>query len=157
MSDSNEFIEDEDNGLDPNIRAELRKSRERAREAESAKAELEALKRDLAFTKAGVPEDGTGALLRKAWDGDIDPEAIRQAAEEYGIFQSGQQQTQTDPVREELERHRNIAGATGTSQSGPDAQQELLAAMAEASNEEELMAVIGKFGNESGLFAPGMR
>jgi len=159
MSESDEFLSDEDNGLDPNIRAELRKSRERAREAETAKAELEALKRDLAFTKAGVPETGVGALLRKAYDGDTDPDAIRKAAEEYGITGASHQEQngELDEVREELERHRNIAGATGTNQSGPSKEQELLAAIQGANNKDELMAVIDSLGNDAGLFSPGMR
>jgi hypothetical protein len=158
MSDSNEFDSDEaTDHLDPNIRAELRRSKDRAKEAEAAKAEVDSLKRELAFTKAGVPEDGVGALLRKAWDGDTDPEAIRKAAEEYGIFQAGQTAPQHDPVRDELERHRNIAGATGTSNSGPDPQQELLAAINGANSQEELMEVINRLGGESGLYTPGMR
>jgi len=156
MSESDEFLSDEDNGLDPNIRAELRKSRERAKEAESARAELDSLKRELAFTKAGIPETGTGALLRKAYDGDFDPEAIRKAAEEYGILNHASENTH-DPVRDELERHRNIAGATGTNVSGPTNEQEFFAAIQGAANKDEVMDVINRLGGESGVFTPGMR
>ena len=152
MSESDEFYDTETEGLDPNIRAEIRKSKERLREAEAAKAEAEALKRELAFTKAGVPETGVGALLRKAYDGDTDPEAIRKAAEEYGIFQPS---SEPDPVAEELERHRNIAGATGTNTSGPTAQQEFVAAIQGASSQAEIMEIITKMGAESGIHAPG--
>jgi len=154
MSESDEFYDDQDSGsLDPNIRAELRKSKERAREAEDAKHEVMQLKRELAFTKAGIPETGVGALLRKAYDGDTDPEAIRKTAEEYGIFGSNaSDQERIDPVREELERHRSIAGATGTSNSGPSPMQEFLAAMEGAGSADEIMEIIRSTGAESGVF-----
>jgi len=155
---SDEFLsEEETEHLDPNIRAELRKSRERAKAAEQAQAELDALKRDLAFTKAGIPDTGTGALLRKAYDGDTDPEAIRKAAEEYGIFGEAPQAQAPNPIHEELEQHRAIAGATGTNNSGPDNSQSFLAAVQSASNVEEVMAAIRTMGGESGVFATGMQ
>lgn len=153
-----EFTEDQDTDhLDPNIRAELRKSRERAKEAEAAKAEVETLKRDLAFTKAGIPETGVGALLRKAYDGDTDPDAIRKAAEEYGINTGGTTESAPDPVLEELERHRNIAGATGTNTSGPSPAQELLAAIQAGATEAEVMEAISQMGAENGVYPTGMR
>jgi len=152
------FEDEESDALDPNIRAELRKSKERLREAEAAKAEAEALKRELAFTKAGIPEEGVGALLRKAYDGEIEPEAIRSAAAEYGInVGHTEQASQSDPIREELDRARSIAGATGMNESGPTVAQEFLAAMAGAMTEEEAMEVVRKIGGEAGLFAPGSR
>jgi len=158
MSDSNEFYENEDTDhLDPNIRAELRKSKERAKEAAEAKAEAEALRRDLAFTKAGVPETGVGALLRKAYDGDTDPEAIRKAAEEYGIFQSQPAEQAPDPVRQELETHRTIQGATGTNQSGPTVYQALEAMIEEAGSVEAIMEIISKQGAEGGIYTTGQR
>lgn len=154
MSESDDFYTDEETDhLDPNIRAELRKSRERAKEAEAAKAELANLQRELAFTKAGIPETGVGALLRKAYDGDTDPEAIRKVAAEYGI--TSDSTPQSDPIREELETHRQIQGSTGTSNSGPTPQQELLAAIEAGGSVEDIMAVISKMGAESGLFATG--
>ena len=154
---SDEFSTDEEDAtLDPNIREELRKSRKRAKELEEAQADLDALKRDLAFTKAGIPEDGVGKLLRKAYDGDIDPEAIKAAASEYGITGESSESTETTTeVEQELERARNIAGATGTSNSGPDSQQKILAAWDEAGSVNELMEVIRKQGPEVGVFAPG--
>lgn len=151
MSESDEFYDDQDSeSLDPNIRAELRKSKERAREAEAAKSEVESLRKELAFTKAGIPDTGVGALLRKAYEGDTDPEAIRKAAEEYGIF--GTVEQTTDPVVAELEKHRNIAGATGTNTSGPTAAQSLRAAIDGAGSTDEIMRIISETGAESGLY-----
>jgi len=153
---SDEFLNDEETDhLDPNIRAELRKSKERARLAEQALAEAQELRRELAFTKAGIPETGTGALLRKAYDGDNDPDAIRAAAAEYGITIGDERQV-PNPLNEELNQHRAIAGATGTNSSGPSTQDSFLAAVQQAGSREEVMAAIRSMGSESGVFVTGM-
>ena len=157
MAESDEFYQDEEiDHLDPNIRAELRKSRERAKEATEARAELDSLRRELAFTKAGIPESGVGALLRKAYDGENDPEAIRRVADEYGIFNMLSDNA-PDPVHEELERHRSIAGATGSNTSGPTNAQSIQAGIENATSAAEVMEVIERLGTESGVFTPGMR
>ena len=150
-----DFVDSDTDHLDPNIRAELRKSKERAKDAAEARAELDSLKRELAFTKAGIPETGTGALLRKAYDGDFDTEAIRKAAEEYGVLSD--QAQEHNPINDELAAHRQIQGSTGTSQSGPTAQQELLAALEEGTSKEEIMSIIAKMGAASGVYATGMQ
>lgn len=63
--------------------ANLRKA---ADEGTRAKAELEQAKRELAFAKAGVDtESGVGALLFKAYDGELTVEAIKAQASELGI------------------------------------------------------------------------
>ena len=158
MAESDEFYQDEEiDHLDPNIRAELRKSRERARAADEANAEVKALRRELAFTKAGIPESGVGALFRKAWDGDTDPEAIIEAAKEYGILNNPVEQNGFDPVKDELERHRSIAGATGSNTSGPTNAQSIQAGIENATSAAEVMEVIERLGTESGVFTPGMR
>ena len=154
MAESEEFYQDEETDhLDPNIRAELRKSKERAKDAAEARAELESLKRELAFTKAGIPETGIGALLRKAYDGDTDTDAIRKAAEEYGIL--GNEDQVHDPVRDELETHRVIQGATGTNQSGPTVYQAIQAAIDEAGSVDAVMEIVSKQGAGGGIFTTG--
>ena len=55
--------------------------------ATQLETENEGLRRELALTTAGVPNAGTGALFRKAYDGELTSEAINAAMEEYGIGQ----------------------------------------------------------------------
>ena len=64
-------------GLDPNIRAELRKSRELARDLQAANERAEALAREAAFAKAGVPDSPLAAALAKTYDGDNDPASVK--------------------------------------------------------------------------------
>lgn len=65
---------------------DLRKRGDKA-EAKAAElaAELESVRRELALTNAGVPSVGTGALFRKAYDGELTSEAIQASMVEYGI------------------------------------------------------------------------
>lgn len=63
---------------------DLREAAERGRKASS---ELDAMKREMAFLKAGVDlEKKAGQLLMKAYDGDLEPELIRAEAEELGAI-----------------------------------------------------------------------
>ena len=63
---------------------ELRDAADRGRKASQ---ELEEMKREMAFLKAGVDTDTkAGQLLFKAYDGDLDPDLLRIEAEELGIL-----------------------------------------------------------------------
>lgn len=55
-------------------------------EARKAAIELDALKRERAFDKAGIPEDGAGKWFRKGYEGELDPEAIKSAAVSDGLI-----------------------------------------------------------------------
>lgn len=127
--------------LDPNIRKQLREAEKARKELEALRGELEAQKREVEFTKAGIPDSGVGQLFRKAYDGEANLEAIRQAAEQYGIIQSGQ--SESSSIDAELAAQRRAQGATiGTTGAMPDPQQEYLAALAAAERPEDVMRII---------------
>lgn len=72
--------------------------------------------RDLAFIRAGIDtESGPGKLLAKSYDGELDPEAITQFAEEYGIELGKAGRTQADPAVETQQRADTLRA-----QSQPD-------------------------------------
>ena len=63
--------------------------REAAERGKKATQENDALKREMAFLKAGVDtESKAGQLLFKAYDGELDVESIRTEADELGLFKS---------------------------------------------------------------------
>jgi hypothetical protein len=69
---------------DPGGIKELRDAAERGRKASQ---ELDAVKREMAFLKAGVDTDSkAGQLLFKAYDGELDTDLLRVEAEELGIL-----------------------------------------------------------------------
>ena len=140
--------------LDPNIRRQLREAEKARKELDSIRAELAAEKREVQYSRIGIPENGVGALFRKAYDGPGDPDSIRKAAEEYGIIQSQSSEPVSIASDPELEALRRTQGATvGSSGAMPDPGQEYFTQLAEASNPEEVMRIIqGQAGQNLGLW-----
>lgn len=158
MSEDFDYLDDEPTQtqpLDPNIRKQLREAEKARKELEAVRAELERERREVQFSRAGIPETGVGALFRKAYDGSADAEAIRKAAEEYGIINAPVSAPAPDQLPNgELEALRRAQGATiGTSGAMPDPGQEYLSALSEAKSPEEVMAIIqGQSGQSLGLW-----
>lgn len=97
--------------------------RKAADEGRVAKAEAETLKRQLAFAKAGVDTDSkVGAMLFKAYDGELDVEAIKAEAAEVGAIKV-EAPPATEPVTPAEREQTDVrtALATGSVASGtPD-------------------------------------
>ena len=127
-------------GLDPNIRAELRKSRELARENEALKATTAAAERETAFAKAGIPDTPLTATLAKSYDGDNDPASVKAYFEGLGVDlgTSTAQQEQTDEA--ELAEQRRLAQVGSQSTPGGDVRFE--DAINSTKNPDELMSLI---------------
>ena len=124
-------------GLDPNIRAELRKSREFARDAEAANKRADAAEREAAFAKAGVPDTPLAAALAKTYDGENDPAAVRNYFEGLGVDLSG---GASGPDEDELAAQRQVAQVVSQGDAGGDIRFE--DAINSTKNPEELMALI---------------
>jgi len=153
FEDYEDEIEVERQPLDPNIRKQLREAEKARKELDGLKAELETQKREVQFSKAGIPDSGIGSLFRKAYDGDTSQEAIRAAAMEYGILQS--ESTEDFSNEAELDALRRTQGATvGNSGAMPDPQQMYLEALASASTPEEVMRIVeGDSGKKLGVYS----
>ena len=157
MTDFDEYEDEQEverQPLDPNIRKQLREAEKARKELESVKAELESQKREVQFSKAGIPDTGIGSLFRKAYDGETSAEAIRSAAQEYGILQS--ETVHEVPSNDaELDALRRAQGATiGNSGAMPDPQQVYLEALASASTPEEVMRIVeGDSGQKLGMYS----
>lgn len=137
--------------LDPNIRKQLRQAKKAQQERDNAIAELESYKRDLAFTKLGIPEDGVGRLFRKAYDGDTSPEAVLEAAREYGVISPKPVEavgnSETDAELQQLARVQGATvGSSGSNPVAPD--QKFAAGMADAQSPEEVMAFLKSMKSE---------
>ena len=153
FEDYEDEIEVERQPLDPNIRKQLREAEKARKELDGLKAELETQKREVQFSKAGIPDSGIGSLFRKAYDGETSQEAIRAAAEEYGILKS--ESTEDTSSNAELDALRRTQGATvGNSGAMPDPQQMYLEALASASTPEEVMRIVeGDSGKKLGVYS----
>ena len=153
FEDYEDEIEVERQPLDPNIRKQLREAEKARKELDGLKAELETQKREVQFSKAGIPDSGIGSLFRKAYDGETSQEANRAAAEEYGILKSAS--TEDTSSNAELDALRRTQGATvGNSGAMPDPQQMYLEALASASTPEEVMRIVeGDSGSKVGVYS----
>lgn len=101
MSENDEGQGQSGKGLRDQLEAALAEINELKQQVETSQT----ASRELAFVKAGVDtENGVGKLLAKTYDGDLDPEAIKAYAQEYGIEVGATQQTQnTGPQREQID------------------------------------------------------
>lgn len=73
--------------------SELRRAAEGGK---AAKAEAEMLRRELAFTKAGIDTSSKPAqALLKGYDGELTPEAIKAEAQEWGLVKTEATQEST--------------------------------------------------------------
>lgn len=126
-----------DNGLDPNIRQDLRSGKLARRQLKKAQKEVETLKRERAFTQAGIPADERGTAFAKVYEGDsADPAVVKAAFE--GLFGPiGQIQEPTTAG------DQRIQAATA---SGVDAPQggsvDLADAIKGAKTQEEVLEII---------------
>lgn len=140
---------------DENIRSQMKKLQAQANKAAELEAKLAERDREIAFAKAGIPEDGLGALLRDSWKGDPNPEAIKAKAVEYGIL-GAPKATEPDTSEAELEALRRAAGVTASGgESIVDPQAAFLTALAAAKDEIEAARVIQQFGAQTGLNLAG--
>lgn len=93
MTDENlDYDDADDDGLDGyEENSNLKQLRSKAKQHDKVAAELADLKREMAFTKVGVPDDTpAGKLLRKAYTGEPTPEAIRAFAVEHGAIEASE-------------------------------------------------------------------
>jgi hypothetical protein len=76
--------------------------RRAANKAKKLEAELNSLRRELAFAKAGIPmNDPRMSYFVKGYEGELEADAIREAAEEAGFLQAEQAQQQAPQVSQQ--------------------------------------------------------
>lgn len=140
MSDTftGDDTQDPNEPLDPRIREQLRKATaDRERVAE--------LEREIAFTKAGVPDDTLGTVFRKGWDGEITPDAIKAGWDEIAPPapppNDGGDGGVDSSLQESLDAQRRIAdvGNSGEPGSGEQTYED---AIRSATSEREVMDLI---------------
>jgi hypothetical protein len=96
MSDNYDETPDDGDEDFKNLRA-------KAKRADTLERENTQMKRELAFTKAGIPmDDPKVGYFIKGYDGELDPAVIRSAAEEAGFVQPPPQQV--DPAVQQAQQ-----------------------------------------------------
>jgi hypothetical protein len=102
------------------VRARMKQLEKETAELRKQVAEAEAAKRELAFVKAGIdPLQPMSKYFVKAYDGELDPEAIRQAAVEAQLISPPQNQPSADEMQA-WQRTNKVAAGSQTSQPPVD-------------------------------------
>lgn len=139
----NEYDEYEDDDQqeqrrDP-VRAALKQKEKEAAELRKQVAELSNLKRELAFTKAGInPDDPKAKWFVKGYDGDLNPEAIKLAAEEAQLITP----TTTAPAEDKQgwQTTNTVAAGAESAATGPS----WMKRIQDAESESELIAIFAE-------------
>jgi hypothetical protein len=134
-------------GLDPNIRQELRRSRQLARENTQLQQQAAQAQREAAFAKAGVPDTPLASTLAKSYEGENDPESVKAYFEGLGVdltsTSAGVSTNQTPPPGpsdEELAAQRRVSQLGGGGETGGDVRFE--DALHSTKSESEVMELI---------------
>ena len=135
-------VDDQQDGLDPNIRKALRDNERKARDAEKRTAELE---RELAFAKAGIPDTPLTTTLAASYTGEKDPTAIKSYFEGLGVEITGAsagspQQAPQGPSDAELAAQRQVADLGGGAEGDGAIRYE--DAIAAAKSQDEVMRLV---------------
>lgn len=158
MSDYNDDIEDDDqidadsaDETTPNtnrkddwrrkLEQDAKDGRRAKQEADKATAEAATAKKELAFLRAGIDLDSPqGKLFAKAYDGEPSLDAVKAAAQEYGLLDA------PSVPAEELAGHDRFAQASAGSSVSQTDDQVYFAELDKATTVEETLAVLAKAG-----------
>lgn len=142
MSDFNEtFDEDDyDQPTESNpVRARMKQLEKEAKELRKQVAEFSATQRELAFVKAGIdPSSPQAKYFVKGYDGDLNPEAIRLAAEEAQLITP--QNVTPDPDKAAWQQSNKIAAGAETTSDRPSWAKRIR----DAESEEELSSIFAE-------------
>lgn len=87
MATNNEYLDDDFDLDDDDSGNDIRNLRRAAKASKKLQAELQQIKRELAFAKAGLPlDDPKMNYFVKGYEGDLEAEAIREAALAAGFL-----------------------------------------------------------------------
>lgn len=144
MSNFDDYSEDDfteqesSNGSNP-VRQRMKQLEKELREANKRLAETAEASKKLAFMEAGVPLDSPMAkYFIKGYDGDLNPEAIREAALEAQLIAPPQKVDDTD--KQAWRETNRIAAGAEVSPAPPGWIQRINA----ANSESELMSIFAE-------------
>jgi hypothetical protein len=147
MSNVHEF-EDETGDETPKdpVRARMKQLEKELQQSKQALAEAEALKKEMAFIKAGIPMDNPMAkYFVKGYDGEVSPEAIRTAAEEAQLIQKAVDDAKAKSEVDAWNRVTRASRAGESSEPVVDWNTKLN----QARNEQEVMQILAQARQEA--------
>ena len=139
-------LENEDDGTD------IRSLRRAAQSAKKLKAENAKLQREIAFAKAGLPlADPKMSYFIKGYDGELDAEAIREAAAQAGFISTQVEASEQQQAQQQvsLEAQNRVMHASAGAFVEDASEAAALARMESAMNEggmDAMLEVVRQYG-----------
>jgi len=140
MSDNPDIFEDDETEPQRNpLRDQLKAKEKRLAELERELQEVSDAKRELAFVKAGIDlANPASKYFVKAYDGDLDPDAIRNAALEAHLMSSPN--SPSDDEKDAWNRSNKVANGAGS----PPPPVSIEARLSKAKSEREVMEILAE-------------
>ena len=146
MSNVHEFEQEPDETPKDPVRARMKQLEKELNESKQGLAEAAALKREVAFIKAGIPMDNPMAkYFVKGYEGEVSAEAIRQAAEEANLIQKAAENAKAKSEADAWNRITKAQRAGETSEPLTD----WTTKINQAKNEQEVMQILAQARQES--------
>ena len=138
-----DFYDDDDNQSNEPpqnpVRARMKQLEKEAKELRRQVAEFSQASREMNFMKAGIAtDDPKFKYFLKGYDGDLSPEAIRQAAEEAQLITP--QSNPMDSDKQAWQQSNRIAAGSETAPPGPSWAKRIQ----DAQSEEEVYAIFAE-------------
>jgi len=147
MSDVIEEFDDETSDQqhrDP-VRAHLKKMEQENKLLRQQAAEFETLKKKMAFAEAGIDVNAPAAkYFIKGYDGEISPDAIRQAAEEAQILKPTQKEVADDSEKRAWDRLQRAGNAGESANQDMD----LVSKINQARNQDEVLHLLAQYNQQ---------
>ena len=147
MSNVHDSFEDEtdETPKDP-VRARMKQLEKELQQSKQALAEAEAIKRENAFMKAGIPmDDPMAKYFVKGYDGEISAEAIRAAAQEANLIQKAAEDAKAKSEVDAWNRISRAQRAGETSEPVADWN----AKLNQARSEQEVLQILAQARQEA--------
>lgn len=119
----------------------------------TARTEASAVKREAAFAKAGLSDLPHKSLFERTYEGEMTPEAIKEAAKEYGLVPETPAANATVQDRADLDAIRRTQAASSGATTGAN-DGDLFDALDRAGSTADVMKLIRERGSEMGVSLP---
>lgn len=141
--------------LDPGIRSRLKDTDRLVAELETERTNRVSLERRAAFAESGLADLPHRELFERTYDGDLTAEAIRDAADKYGLVPdaSSAAATQQSQSQADLEAFRRVGQASQG--AGTPGAVRFEDALDNAGSYEEVLSVLASGGAGAGIGLKG--
>lgn len=140
MSDQADALDGDDS---PIIRQLRQQNKELSETVKTLQGQFESIRRSSVFDDLGIPKTGPAQFFREKYDGDLTPDAIRAAAQTYGLIAEPPPAT---PPDEQAMVERMFEPSATAPKAEASVSQQLLEQIGQADGNDEVDAILDRNG-----------